>query len=248
MAGWGLLSGLGAGLQQFGNAWTDKAKSELAQQLELQREERAEQRAIAKEERAADRLARTPAEHRIVQGEDGALWRQGFNASGSPVGDRQPASADDIRSFNQGQQKVNDEARKRALDIGRLEYDTQRRPVEDALADEAKRAQADSYRASAAASRARATRSLDGSSSASSEDTGIYDYVDEFKKQVSSTLKEYEDVLPASEQDAFLRKVLEDSVRYGIQPRNLLGDALFERFGTRRSTPGKKTGQLSLGN
>lgn len=51
MASWGALSGLGAGLQQFGNEWSDRAKAKLAEDLQRQREERREALDAAKEER-----------------------------------------------------------------------------------------------------------------------------------------------------------------------------------------------------
>ena len=51
MASWGALSGLGAGLQQFGNEWSDRAKQKLADDLQKQREERAAERELAREKR-----------------------------------------------------------------------------------------------------------------------------------------------------------------------------------------------------
>ena len=51
MASWGALSGLGAGLQQFGNEWSARAKQKLADDLQKQREERAAERELAREKR-----------------------------------------------------------------------------------------------------------------------------------------------------------------------------------------------------
>ena len=51
MANWGVLQGLGDGLQQFGNAWSDREKAKLAEKLQQDREARAEARQTAREER-----------------------------------------------------------------------------------------------------------------------------------------------------------------------------------------------------
>lgn len=51
MANWGVLQGLGDGLQQFGNAWSDREKAKLAEKLQQDREVRAEARQTAREER-----------------------------------------------------------------------------------------------------------------------------------------------------------------------------------------------------
>ena len=62
---WGLLAGLGEAAKGFGNAWSDRAKSDLAERLAKEREERAEQRAIAREERQRKQLQGTHKDFRV---------------------------------------------------------------------------------------------------------------------------------------------------------------------------------------
>ena len=97
MANTALLSGLGAALQSFGGSMSDqarqKAKDELAQKLELEREKRAQEREIAKEERAAKRLDSTITAERPQVDEEGVLWIQPVNAAGQARGERRLANA-----------------------------------------------------------------------------------------------------------------------------------------------------------
>lgn len=105
MANWGALEGLGQGLTEIGRIWGQNEKSKLAEQLEQQREERAEQRSIAKEERQRKRDESTAADFRIERDADGVTWRQGYNKFGQRTGDRELASAEDIKNYNFEDQK-----------------------------------------------------------------------------------------------------------------------------------------------
>ena len=109
MAGWGVLSGLGKGLENFGNEMSEqarqKAKEELAQKLELEREERAEARQVAREERQAARADATVTEYRPLRGSDGVTWMQGYNASGAPRGERRLANEQEIADFTRSQEE-----------------------------------------------------------------------------------------------------------------------------------------------
>lgn len=105
MASWGLLAGLGQGLQQAGQMWDAQRKEKLAQELELAREKRAEQRQLAKEEREAKRLDETVASYKPVVDDNGTVWMQGFNSAGAPRGERRAASQTEIEDFNRQRDK-----------------------------------------------------------------------------------------------------------------------------------------------
>lgn len=105
MADWGLLSGLGAGLQAFGNTWTEKSKDELRERLLQDREERAEQRAMAREERQAQRQANTVAGYRPEIDSSGVLWIQGHNAAGDARGEKRLATPSEIDKYKMERDK-----------------------------------------------------------------------------------------------------------------------------------------------
>ena len=77
MAGWGLMMGLGQGLQSAGQMYMDVKKDELLEKAEQRKEERAHKRKIADEQRAQVRLETTPDPKQTRFAEkDGLLWEQ----------------------------------------------------------------------------------------------------------------------------------------------------------------------------
>ena len=144
MAGWGVLSGLGKGLENFGNEMSEqarqKAKEELAQKLELEREERAEARQVALEERQAARADATVAEYRPLRGSDGVTWMQGYNASGAPRGERRLANEQEIADFTRSQEENRIKLEDLVIRAGINKFKADRLPTEAAQDDETHRA------------------------------------------------------------------------------------------------------------
>lgn len=175
MADWGLLSGLGAGLQQFGNTWTSNAKAELAEKLAQQREDRAEARQIAREERQAQRLENTVASWKPVIGDEGVTYMQGFNAAGAPKGERRLANQQEIADFNRQQETNRLSLEELTSKVNTAKFKEGRLEQEAALDDEYSRARIAAQNASASASRSLAN-SRDSKSAG--EDKTERDYVD----------------------------------------------------------------------
>lgn len=139
MASWGALSGLGAGLQQFGNEWSDRAKAKLAEDLQRQREERAEERQLAREQRQeAARLRQVDPRTSQVEVDPvtGQLKRVLRNSEFQTLGtaDVGEMEAESIRTQQEAERA---QARARSLDVQLKELDVGRRPVkweqEDAM-------------------------------------------------------------------------------------------------------------------
>lgn len=80
---WGTMGGLGAGLSELGRQFDAKAKANLAEKLEREREARAEERKIAAEERQVKRdLAKVdPTQSRMLE-RGGKLYVQHRNSLG----------------------------------------------------------------------------------------------------------------------------------------------------------------------
>lgn len=104
MAGWGIMAGLGKGLETAGEMWSEKAKSEFAEKLAQAREERAEERQVKREERQAARAESTVAGYKPLRDESGVTWMQGYNAAGAPKGERRLANQQEIEEFNRQSQ------------------------------------------------------------------------------------------------------------------------------------------------
>lgn len=100
MAGWGLMMGLGEGLQSVGKMYMDVKKEELLEKAEKRKEERAEQRQIAQEQRAQVRMETTPdpKQTRFIE-KDGALWEQSRSSTGNVL-EEKLANKQDIDRIN----------------------------------------------------------------------------------------------------------------------------------------------------
>lgn len=100
MAGWGLMIGLGQGLQSAGQMYMDVKKDEMLQKAEQRKEERAEQRKIAQEKREEVRLYTTPdpKQTRFIE-KDGALWEQNRSSTGNVL-EEKLANKQDIDRIN----------------------------------------------------------------------------------------------------------------------------------------------------
>lgn len=99
MADWGILQGLGQGLQNFGNTISANAKAELEEKLRQEREARAEERLEAREERALKRFGSREYEMR-----NGALYEVDYNKGGEEM-DNRLAPQNKIDAYNREKQK-----------------------------------------------------------------------------------------------------------------------------------------------
>ena len=161
MASWGALSGLGAGLQQFGNEWSDRAKAKLAEDLQRQREERAEERQRAAEDRReAARLRQVDPRASSVEVDPvtGQMYRQLRNSEWSNL-DRVDVSQSEQESIRRQQERDEAELRAKSLDAQLKELDLGRRPQKWAQEDAMHRARLGSESALQAQRYASAARS-----------------------------------------------------------------------------------------
>lgn len=111
---WGVLSGLGSGLQQVGS---QISKSALDEKLTKAREERASQLEINREARAEARKASEVAETKLETGTEGELWQQDYNYKGKPIGERKLADKTKIDAIRAAEVEAKQKATKSALDI-----------------------------------------------------------------------------------------------------------------------------------
>ena len=106
MAGWGLMMGVGQGIQDAGKMYMDVKKEEMLQKAEQRKEERAEQRRIAQEQREAVRLQTTPDPKQTKYVEkDGLFWEQTRSGTGAVL-EEKLASKSDIDAINLEKRKA----------------------------------------------------------------------------------------------------------------------------------------------
>lgn len=141
MADWGILSGLGAGLQQFGGMISENAKSELEQKLALEREARYEKRMIDRENRQLAQFGREKLEKR-----NGAWYKVRLNKADEEM-DATPASQSDIERLNRDEQKEKASLEKTILDTKRAQAEIDYLPVKYGQEAERHKAQMDQTRA-----------------------------------------------------------------------------------------------------
>lgn len=98
----GAQEGFGDALVTLGTALF---KSEMANKMDKEREDREEERLVRKEERQRMLDEVRTNEFRIERDAEGATWRQGYNKFGARTGDRDLASAEDIKNYNQQDEK-----------------------------------------------------------------------------------------------------------------------------------------------
>lgn len=113
MADWGLLQGLGAGMQELGGAvfkakFLDKLKEEEA----VRKENRDQQRALAK-------VARTE----MITGPDGMLVEQDFNANGDKINEWRMPSKTKLDAIKHEEATRKQQLTKDALDIAKGEFE-----------------------------------------------------------------------------------------------------------------------------
>lgn len=154
---WGTMGGLGSGLSALGQQFDAKAKANLAEKLEKEREARAEERKIAAEERQTKReLAKAdPNQSRMLE-RGGKLYVQHRNSLGDLLREEE-ATADQIaeRDFTQktrdlelhgkglqaalNEMKVNDYAADRDLDRAKTQSEIDENRAQAAYAADERR-------------------------------------------------------------------------------------------------------------
>lgn len=248
MADWGLLAGLGEAAKGFGNAWSDRAKSDLAERLAKEREERAEQRAIAREERQRKQEESTPASHKIERDSDGATWRVPYNKFGQPLGERVLASAQDIKDYN-----YEDEKRRVSLD-NLVGQGKRAQEMHEAIlgykkaATETQEARAETY----LNPRPRPSTGRGGSSRTSLDEVdGPVNDSDVIQAMINENRNLFKaNKLADDEAYRVVAEVLKAANSTGRDPIDLLHQTL-PRYKDRRNSrkgPAKKSGGLNLGN
>lgn len=247
MADWGLLQGLGQGLQMAGNVWTDKSKEELRNKLLQEREAREEQRMIAREDRIAKRQADTVAGYRPEIDSSGVLWVQGHNAAGDARGEKRLATPSEIDKYKMERDKekitlenLTNQAAINRFKAGRLETEAAQ---DDALFGARKGLlEAQAYAANARGSNT-GSRSYSGRSGRTSlEDETVpvetSDLVSALVDQEKKLLEEAG--LSIAEQNMLAKSVLREARAQGKDPVDTLREAL-PHFVKAKKGSGSKT-------
>ena len=204
MASWGALSGLGAGLQQFGNEWSARAKQKLADDLQKQREERAAERELAREQRQeAARLRQVDPRNTMIDVDPttGRMFRQLYNSEYQPL-NRVEVGATEQESIRRQQAAEEAALNKRSLDAQLAQLKVDRMPTEWAQEDAMHRARLGSESAlqeqRRASARASDRRGLD-SSSETSGPVSREQYANALVKEYKATFDRAE--VPDNERD-----------------------------------------------
>lgn len=232
---YGLMEGLGAGLQQLGGS---VFKAKFLDKLKEEEAVRAEQRKEARE-------ANTIKEQKYVQ-KDGVWYEQDINNYGK-VMDERLAPKNKVDEFTRSEQKEKlsienlvtgtdlNKKKLAAYDEDRaLDTEMARAKIASEKADVGlKGAQADYYRMGGS-SGARA--------SAEAESAGPEDYVQELIKQSADLKKQYtagkEPKLSAAEFQEAARAAVTEGARRGMDPRQILAETLrrFEKMRSKKYT------------
>ena len=220
MADWGLLAGIGEGMKTFGNAWSDRKAAELKEKLAKEREDRAEQREIAKEARLRKQEETTPAKHKIERDSDGATWRVPYNKFDQPLGERVLASAQDIKDYNYEEQT-------RKVSLDKLVGDDKRAQEKHEADMKYRGALTEAADARAARSRAQSLDGSRGSGNSGKGEATAADFEAELAKQSTKLLDGY--VMSETQKADVIRQAVSQAARYGIHPKDVLNEILFER-------------------
>lgn len=252
MADWGLLSGLGAGLQAFGNTWTEKSKDALREQLLQERENRAEERAIAREERQAKRQADTVAGYRPEIDSSGVLWIQGHNSAGDARGEKRLATPSEIEKYKMERDKeritlenLTNQAAVNKFKAGRLETEAAQ---DDALFNARKgllEAQASAARSRADYTDRRGSGSGRTSLESATTPVETSDLVTALVDQEKKLLEEAG--LSIAEQNMLAKSVIKAAREQGKDPVDTLREAI-PHFVKARKGSGSKTKSGLLNN
>lgn len=263
MASWGALSGLGAGLQQFGNEWSDRAKQKLASDLQKQREERAAERELAREQRQeAARLRQVdPRNTEIdVDPTTGRMFRQLRNSEYQPL-DRVEVGASEQESIRRQEEAENAKLRSQGLEATLKELQVARLPEKYAQEDAMHRARLGtegarqgSLNASARASDRRGLESAvteQGRNSATDAQTLIRSY-DALVKDYTTGTKDNPAKLSRAEVEELAFAAVRRSAQRGDRPESVAArfrEMLRAEAAKKETTPSgrPRTGSL-LGN
>lgn len=246
MANWGVLSGLGAGLQQFGNEWSDRAKAKLAEDLQRQREERAEERQRAAEDRReAARLRQVDSRASSVEIDPntGQMYRQLRNAEWQPL-DRVEVSQGEQESIRRQEAMEQAQLNARGLEAQLKELQVARLPEKYAQEDAMHRARLGSESALQsqryASARASDRRGL-ADNVANSGPVSREQYANELVKEYKSAFDRAE--IPANERDNLANSAVQRAAIDGTSPAQAMLELIREY---REGAP--RAGQKSPGS
>ncbi len=242
MADYALLAGLGQGLQQFGSA---VFKSKFLDQLKEQEQIRAEQRAEARQNAKV-------AETNIEQDGEGVWWRVSRNQNGDVLQkDLAPKSDIDQINFNRDKQKLTIDNLQSQINLRNSQGD--QLEALTGLRGDVLRSQAEKNRAQGNAALIRANKpSGSGSNSDPNAGKSKADYVELLSKdvQTKNMLADYQ--LSGAEKNELFNQAVEQAADYSLDPREVLEQILFEKYGgdpSRTKTKGKakpKVGTIKL--
>lgn len=255
---WGLLQGLGQGLQQIGG-WkmeqdAEKRRTMLAQKLEQDREERAK--------RAYD-----PSQDSVEQGDEGLWFKVKRNKNGEVI-DRSLAPKNVIDQMESETKKRGLQDRLLNAQVSNAEYSGSRAKIEDSREDanynlltpEEKRQEA-RYKAGLDITPAQKlssetslqntlTRSSGKSSSSANEPT-LAEYADNVLEQKPALVAEYVDssMLTKNEAKSAILNVLKAFNQRGVKPSDdNFRTALTAYVEWKKKNKGSDSGKIKLGN
>lgn len=244
---WGVLSGLGEGLQAVGGA---HMKATLDEKLAAARAAREEELTIAKEKRAAERARNTPDPKLTDFVQQDGVWYEVIKGGEGNELERRLAPENKVREFQQA-----DEDRRRSLENDIL---TGRKNAADAAMAEKKLANYDDdrswergYKERALSLRGSSRRGLDEDDEPTQEEV-VNLLIDENKDTYNSIRTRYKDTEAgsATDLDAMARRAVRDAYARGINPNAHLQEVLRSYERRLKQAPKAKaetgTGSFSL--
>lgn len=244
MANWGLLMGLGEGLQQAGGMLAANGKQKLASKLDQEKEVRANAR--ADKLREMDQLS---FDHTGLKKDgDGVLWEVDYAKNNSTL-DTRLASPDKIEAFNLDRDKA-----KKSLEADMLKIDLSRKELADydadkALSRELTQARIGQAKDTGLAAITRATNAGSGKSTApasmSEAADALVDNYPDLVRQVTTAPSGDTPLLTAAEVQRVAAESVKIAAQRGQDAAAIFRDALRIRANGAR----KKSGlELDLGN
>lgn len=216
MADWGLLGGLGEGLQQVGMA---QFKGQLEEKLAAAREKRAEELEARREQRRADRERITPDANATQFVQKNGVWYEQVRSKQGNVLEERLAPENKVREFAQ-----QEEDRRRSLenevltgDVKRAQLDMARKELANYDSDRAFDRQ---YKMASLEARARSGSYSNDNEEPSEEDI-VNLLVDENKStfdQIMSRNKDTTTPSNATDLQEMARRAVRDAYARGINP------------------------------
>lgn len=234
MAGYGLMMGLGQGLQQVGGMLMDDYKTKLANKMDQEKEARAEARRQAEEQRKIDLANNTPdlKASQFFQNDSGQWMEQLRSSTGVKLGTPTPASQDRILDFRKAESDIElgELAKRLNIQQSTLSIEKQARDLENYDADRARDIQYDEARIDA-------TRRSNQPRSDSESSATMDDYANQLKAE-SPEVKvlfgqksgDAEPLVTPAELDMIALDVVKAAAARGLAPNNKMYRNAVEEF------------------